>query len=144
MLALVDKSFAALDLSSCSHIKPSTLVSALDRTRMLQKLNVSGCKLTNCFVYSLPSSVPHLLVLRLCGAHVSGVDSLAWSQLIPSARVSRTPDSWEEDMDSGQRRCASASLSGWHGGRCILFDAHACPPCLCMFLVRTTSTRWCK
>lgn len=110
VLALVDKSFAALDLSSCYHIRPSTLVRALDRTRMLQKLDLSGCKLTNCLVYSLPSSVPQLLVLRLGGVSVAGVDLLAWSHLIPSARVSRTPDSWEEDTDAGQRRCAADTI----------------------------------
>lgn len=104
VLALVDSSFAFLDVSSCRCIRPSTVVRALEHTRMLQKLDVSGCSITNSFVYSLPSSVPHLLVLRLGGADVSGVDFAAWKQLIPAVKISRTPESWEEDATEDQSR----------------------------------------
>jgi hypothetical protein len=98
----VDWSFAQLDLSSCSCLKPSTLVRVLDHTRMLLKLDVSGCSLTNAFVCSLPSSVPHLLVLRLRG--VPDVEIRAWRQLIPGISVSATPNSWEEEIAADRAR----------------------------------------
>lgn len=112
VLALVDRGFAQLDLSSCNYIRPTTLVRALEYTQMLQKLDVSGCHLTNSFVYSLSSSVPHLLVLRLGGVDVSGIDFLAWKQLIPGVKARATPDAWEE-ISVEQPRCVPDMTSAW-------------------------------
>lgn len=78
---------------------------------MLQKLDLSNCQLINSLVYSLPSSVPHLIVLRLNGVDVSGVDFRAWKKLIPALVVGRTPDSWEEHSNAEQPRCDTSC--GW-------------------------------
>lgn len=97
---------------------------------MLQKLDMSGCNLTSFFVYSLPSSVPFLLVLRLGGVNVSGVDFEAWSRLIPKVTVSITPESWEEDAAVEQPRCAPIKCrqaGGIKTMNAVLYPASLCP-----------------
>jgi hypothetical protein len=109
VLALVDASFAYLDLSGCCHIRPRTLVRSLEQTRMLLKLDVSGCNVTNAFVYSLPSTVPHLQLLRLGGVSASSIDFSAWKLLIPELSIRTTPESWEDHV-ADNPRCVRAHL----------------------------------
>jgi hypothetical protein len=94
---LLDNGFASLDLGACGHLRPRTLLCALEHTRMLLRLDLSSCKLTSGVVYSLPRSVPHLHLLRLGGEGTAGVELQAWERLIPRVAPCQTPECWEED-----------------------------------------------
>lgn len=104
LMALVDETFASLDLRACAHVRPKTLVLVISRLPMLQSLDLSGCNFTSELVYSLPFSCPHLRVLRLSGTGTANVDLRAWQRLVPRVLPS-TVETWEEDT-STRSRCA--------------------------------------
>ena len=105
LLALVDVGWAVLDLHGCQNLKPKTILAALQPLSGLRQLDLTGCKLTNHSVYSLPACVPRLEELRLQG-RCTLVDRAAWEALVPRAAVGS--GSWEDEAEDAPAGCAAA------------------------------------
>jgi hypothetical protein len=99
LLGLVGPSFRTLDLSGCTHLRPSTLRSALRSTPHLRHLDLAGCSINSAVIYALPWLVPGLKTLRLAG-DCQTVELEAWERLIPgrigASGSADAADTWEQ------------------------------------------------
>lgn len=109
LLSLRDLSWNILDLSGCSHLSPSSILSALQPLKHLRQLDLSDCPLTNEIVYSLPGSVPQLQLLRMRGA-APLVERSAWRALVPKVISGHNIGSWEDaEAKEPVRYCSCVS-----------------------------------
>lgn len=134
LIALVDESFASIDLHGCGHIRPRTLVGMIRRLPMLQSLDISGCAITSQLIYSLPHSCPLLQLLRLSGRSTKCIDLRAWQRLIPRV-LPGTADTWEDEVFSRNRcTCSYSEVLVPRGSNS---EAAVCPGAECLVACST-------